>query len=931
MRKRIWFSAIGLLTVAIVLAGLLGVIDTLAGTPPLAVSQQTGPDGSPAGPGLDNAAPNNLDKNTPGNQGKDAGNKSGGLSNNPAQAALSNPDIGLAPDISPQGGLPPHTPLFEVSGAAATSLLRSTSTLNYDGKLWHFPANSVLQDYTGGKITPNVMGFSKKITDNITVNALQDFGKGLTELPTSLYPVSVDTPVPLSYLPDEQLFLANQGLPQSYSFETVKYVFDKSKLEKAQIAQDSKYLQLPSEVTDRTRQLAQEITAGIESPYQKAQALEDYLKKNYSYDTQFKPAPTGQEPNDWFLFQEKKGVCSNFNSAFVTLARSAGLPSRLVGGYAITPELNAQTVYADQSHAWSEVEFKDLGWQTFDATGSTPGQTNAGGAPPTPTSTVNNPKAASTATEITSVSNTVKKGSSFSVKGKVTSAGTIVEGMLVELFINPKKSQQGGILVGKGTVAGGAFDIEANIPNAENVGNYQLLAHAITNIRFQESWSDPRIKVTAETLISLEMPVRIRFKDTLQVKGALNEKTENPVGGQQIEIDVNKAPVAHVITDQKGIFNWVQIFNAPGRYNVDTIFASTEFYEGARQQATLDVLLPAAITLQAPDKATEQTDVTLSGTLQEELTGKPIPGQKINILVNNQPLKKEVSTDSKGAFTFQNSFDKAGIYQIEVVSDYTAKYWESRISSAIEILPLNRQFPWLYLILTIFILAVGVGIYFLYTRNNQGYPAVNGSPAALVEPPALPIIPEDYSHKAVLKIYFPGIAPPFPDVWGINEELEINFKLLDPSGRIISGGKLNIRVKDRQTALTTGDDGTAGLLLTFSEKATYTIEAVYDGTGEIKGVKAERTIKIVDYREEIVYLYKSLKDWFYDRGLPFPLEATPREIQEIVTASKLGIPSEVLAKLVEYFEEADYSLHPVNRENYLRMYLVQREVREHGQ
>ncbi len=884
MRKRIWFSSIGLLTVAIVLAGLLGVIDTLAVTPRLAVSQQSGPDASPGGTGLDKITPNNLDKNAIDNQGKNSGNTGSGLSNSKVQAGLSNPDVGLAPDISPQGGLPPHTPLFEVSGAAATSLLRSTSTLNYDGKLWHFPANSILQNYTGEKITPNVKGFSKKITDNITVNSLQDFGKSVTELPTSLYPVSVDSPVPLSYLPDDQLFLANLGLPQSYSFETVKYEFDKSKLEKAQIAQDSKYLQLPSEVTDRTRQLAKEITAGIESPYQKAQALEKYLKKNYTYDTQFKPSPAGQEPNDWFLFQEKKGVCSNFNSAFVTLARSTGLPSRLVGGYAITPEMNAQTVYADQSHAWSEVEFQDMGWQTFDATGSAPGQTNAGGIPPTPNSTVSSPKPASTTTEITFVSNTVKKGSGFNVKGRVTSAGTTVEGMLVELFINPKKSQEGGILVGKGTVTGGAFDIEANIPNAENVGNYQLLAHAVKNVRFQESWSDPRIKVTAETVINLEVPVRVKFKETLQIKGTLTELTENPVGNQQVEIEVNKTLAAHVVTDQKGLFNWAQIFNVPGRYSVDTIFASTEFYTGARQQATVDVLLPTIINLQGPDKATQKTDLILNGTLQEEITGKPIQGQKINVVVNNQAAKKEIVTDSKGLFTFQYSFDKAGIYQVEVISDYTTKYWESRNSKAIEILPVNQQFPWPYLILTLTVLAAGVGIYLLYTRSRSVSPA-SGPAAAIIEPPAVSIILEDYSHKAVLKIYFPEIAPPFPDVWGIDEELEINFKLLDPCGRTIPGGGLKIKVEDRETALRTGDDGAGRLLLTFNEKATYSIEAFYEGKGEIQGTKAERAIRIVDYREEIVGLYIYLKDWFNHKGLTFPLEATPREIQEIVTAS----------------------------------------------
>ena len=43
MRKRIWYSAIGLLVVGILLAGLLGVIDALAGVRPSTVSKPSIP------------------------------------------------------------------------------------------------------------------------------------------------------------------------------------------------------------------------------------------------------------------------------------------------------------------------------------------------------------------------------------------------------------------------------------------------------------------------------------------------------------------------------------------------------------------------------------------------------------------------------------------------------------------------------------------------------------------------------------------------------------------------------------------------------------------------------------------------------------------------------------------------------------------------
>ena len=521
MRKRIWYSAIGLLVVGILLAGLLGVIDALAGVRPSTVSKPSIPS-----IGKGNSTP--LDK------------------------------IDLSKDISLDSSTLPHTPLFDILGSTASSFLRSTATLNYDGSLWNFQSSSPVQSYDGGRITPPVVGYSKKITSDITVNSLQDFGQGADILPTMLYPVSVDSPVPLSYLPDDQLFLSNQGLPESYSFESVQFQFDNATLQNASVAQDPQYLQLPPEITDRTRQLSQDITRDVDSPYQKAQAIESYLKNNYQYDFAAKPAPDGQEPNDWFLFQEKKGVCTNFNSAFVALARSVGLPSRLVGGYVIKPDVKAQTVYADQSHALSEVEFKDIGWQEFDATGR----------PPALIPTV---------TEIKSVGNIVKKGVSFNVQGTVTSPGAVVDGVMVELFINPKKSQVGGFEVGKSLVTAGQFNIVASVPADKNVGNYQLLAHAQSNIRFAESWSDPRLKVTTDTRLSLDVPSRIRFNDPLQVKGNLSEVTDIPVGGQEIKVLINKALAGRVTSDNSGQFTWDQTFKSPGRYNFDIVFADTAF------------------------------------------------------------------------------------------------------------------------------------------------------------------------------------------------------------------------------------------------------------------------------------------------------------------------------------------------------------------
>ncbi len=128
-------------------------------------------------------------------------------------------------------------------------------------------------------------------------------------------------------------------------------------------------LELPDNITSRTKDLSQRITDGMPTPFEKAHAIEEFLKVKYEYDLDYPPPPSGWEPNDWFLFESKEGVCGNFNSAFVILARASGIPARLATGYYILPDNRGpQPVYASQSHAWAEVGFEDTGWLVFEAT-----------------------------------------------------------------------------------------------------------------------------------------------------------------------------------------------------------------------------------------------------------------------------------------------------------------------------------------------------------------------------------------------------------------------------------------------------------------------------------------------------------------------------------------------------------------------------------
>jgi transglutaminase-like putative cysteine protease len=132
-----------------------------------------------------------------------------------------------------------------------------------------------------------------------------------------------------------------------------------------------RYLQLPETVTDRTRALALEITSGHDNTFDKAQAIEEYLRLNFHYDLNSPRQPEGQDFVDFALFDLQGGYCDYYASSFVVLARSVGIPSRLAVGYAqgeYNEEAGAYRVYTSNGHSWPEIYLPDYGWLQFEPT-----------------------------------------------------------------------------------------------------------------------------------------------------------------------------------------------------------------------------------------------------------------------------------------------------------------------------------------------------------------------------------------------------------------------------------------------------------------------------------------------------------------------------------------------------------------------------------
>ncbi|WP_442597699.1 transglutaminase TgpA family protein [Neobacillus sp. D3-1R] len=139
----------------------------------------------------------------------------------------------------------------------------------------------------------------------------------------------------------------------------------------------SRYTQVPENLPVDIQKLALEITAGKETWFDKAKAIESYFDRTeFSYDQKNVAVPKGSE--DYvaqFLFDTKRGYCDNFSTSMTVMLRTLGIPARWVKGYSdgeykqLTG--NGRKVYEvtnNNAHSWVEVYFPGSGWLAFEPT-----------------------------------------------------------------------------------------------------------------------------------------------------------------------------------------------------------------------------------------------------------------------------------------------------------------------------------------------------------------------------------------------------------------------------------------------------------------------------------------------------------------------------------------------------------------------------------
>ncbi|HET7616798.1 MAG TPA: transglutaminase domain-containing protein, partial [Bacillales bacterium] len=139
----------------------------------------------------------------------------------------------------------------------------------------------------------------------------------------------------------------------------------------------NRYLQLPSSLPDKIRELTRKITKNADNRYDKVKAVEQYFQSgDFTYNTDHVAVPGKDE--DYvaqFLFKTKRGYCDNFSSSMAVMLRTIGIPTRWVKGFTPGQYYNTLTsgkevyeVTNANAHSWVEVYFPNAGWVPFEPT-----------------------------------------------------------------------------------------------------------------------------------------------------------------------------------------------------------------------------------------------------------------------------------------------------------------------------------------------------------------------------------------------------------------------------------------------------------------------------------------------------------------------------------------------------------------------------------
>ncbi|MEO7348836.1 MAG: DUF3488 and transglutaminase-like domain-containing protein [Terrimesophilobacter sp.] len=141
------------------------------------------------------------------------------------------------------------------------------------------------------------------------------------------------------------------------------------------------YLSLPTKRPRVIAETAQSVTASEPTNYEKALALQEYLRSEPFHYSESAPEAQGYDGTGVAyvaaFLKQHEGYCIHFASAMAVMARELGIPSRIIVGFQPGTLQSEQdqgrrlfSVTTKDLHSWPELYFDGIGWVRFEPTPS---------------------------------------------------------------------------------------------------------------------------------------------------------------------------------------------------------------------------------------------------------------------------------------------------------------------------------------------------------------------------------------------------------------------------------------------------------------------------------------------------------------------------------------------------------------------------------
>ncbi len=115
--------------------------------------------------------------------------------------------------------------------------------------------------------------------------------------------------------------------------------------------------------------LAEKIITGDTTTLQKAQSIQNYVAGHLTYNDKAILNSSRQRLGAIKALEEPtNAICQEYTDVFIALARSVGIPSRMLAGYGDPPNVNINPLPPNILHAWVQFYDSSYGWVNVDPT-----------------------------------------------------------------------------------------------------------------------------------------------------------------------------------------------------------------------------------------------------------------------------------------------------------------------------------------------------------------------------------------------------------------------------------------------------------------------------------------------------------------------------------------------------------------------------------